>query len=110
MIKQWDIFWADLNPVIWSEQSWIRPVLVLQKTELNEIFNTVFIAPITSNLESKWYMLTHYIWKAESWLIKDSVVLVFQARCISKLRLTRKIWELTNSDLELVKKELNKLI
>ena len=108
-INYWDIFLADLDPVKWSEQWWLRPVLVFQKSKLNEIFNTIFIIPITSNLKAKWYMLTYFLDKKISNLDKDSICLIFQPRTISKERLIRKIWEINENDLNKIKLELNKL-
>jgi len=108
-ILYWDIFLADLDPVKGSEQWWLRPVLVFQKTSLNNIFNTIFILPITSNLKSKWYMLTYFLDKNRSWLDKDSVCLVFQPRTISKERLIKKIWEINEYDLNKIKLEINRL-
>ena len=108
-IKFWDIFLADLDPVKWSEQWWFRPVLVFQKTQLNNIFNTIFIIPITSNLKAKWYMLTYFLDKNISWLDNDSVCLVFQPRTIAKERLIKKVWTLKQNDLLKIKQELNKL-
>ena len=108
-IKIWEIFLVNLDPVKWSEQWWLRPVLIFQKTALNEIFNTVFIIPITSNLKAKWYMLTYFLNKNISWLDKDSVCLVFQPRIIAKERLIKKIWEISEKDLEHIKMELDKL-
>lgn len=108
-IKFWDIFLADLDPVKWSEQWWLRPVLVFQKTELNSIFNTIFIIPITSNIKAKWYMLTYFIDKKISNLDKDSICLIFQPRTISKERLIKKVWDLSQNELKNIKQELNKL-
>ncbi len=108
-IENWDIFLANLNPALGNEQGWLRPIIILQKTQLNSILNTVFIIPITWNLEAKWYMLTYFIDKQNNGLKKDSIALVFQARCISKLRLRKKIWRLKTDDLDKIKKELNKL-
>jgi mRNA interferase MazF len=108
-INFWDIFWTDLDPVKWSEQWWLRPVLVFQNTKLNSIFNTIFIIPITSNLKAKWYMLTYFLDKKTSWLDKDSICLTFQPRTISKERLIKKVWNLWNKEMLKIKNELEKL-
>jgi mRNA interferase MazF len=108
-INFWDIFLADLDPVKWSEQWWLRPVLIFQKTNLNQIFNTVFVIPITSSLKAKWYMLTYFLDKTLSNLNKDSVCLIFQPRTIAKQRLIRKVWTIKDDELRLIKNELNKL-
>lgn len=108
-IKFWEIFLANLDPVKWSEQWWLRPVLIFQKTNLNNIFNTILILPITSNLKAKWYMLTYFISKDVSWLDRDSICLAYQPRTISKLRLIKKIWEIEEKELRKIKQELNRL-
>ncbi len=108
-INFWDIFLADLDPVKWSEQWWLRPVLIFQNTKLNEIFNTIFVIPITSQLKAKWYMLTYFLDKNISWLDKDSICLIFQPRTISKQRLIKKVWEISNDWLESIKIELEKI-
>lgn len=108
-IKFWDIFLANLDPVKWSEQWWFRPVLVFQKTNLNNIFNTIFIIPITSNTKAKWYMLTYFLDKKITNLDKDSICLIFQPRTISKERLIKKVWEVSVEALINIKNELEKL-
>ncbi len=108
-IEFWDIFLANLSPVIWAEQWWYRPVLIFQKSQLNKIFNTIFIIPITSQLKAKWYMLTYFLDKKDSSLDKDSICLIFQPRTISKKRLIKKIWKIDLDWLKKIKNELDKL-
>ena len=108
-INFWDIYLANLDPVKWSEQWGLRPVLVFQKTKLNSIFNTIFIIPITSNIQAKWYMLTYFLDKSISWLDKDSICLIFQPRTISKERLIKKVWNIKQEELLKIKNELDKL-
>ncbi len=108
-IEFWDIFLANLDPVKWSEQWWYRPILIFQKTNLNDIFNTIFILPITSNLKAKWFMLTYFLDKKVTNLDKNSVCLVFQPRTIAKERLVKKVWNISKIDLENIKNELEKL-
>lgn len=109
-IESGDIFLADLNPVKGNEQWWLRPVLIFQKSYLNNIFKTVLIIPITSNLKAKWYMLTHFLSKKESNLKRDSICLIFQPRTISKERLIRKVGKIGNKKIEDIKNELYKLL
>ena len=108
-IQFWEIFLANLDPVKWNEQWWLRPVLVFQKTSLNTIFNTVFILPITSNLKAKWYMLTYFLDKKITNLDKDSICLIFQPRTIARERLIKKIWQIKGIDLKNIRNELEKL-
>ena len=85
-IKRGDIFYADLSPVIGSEQGGIRPVLIVQNDVGNRFSPTVIAAAITSQ-QSKANLPTHI----PSGLAKDSVVLLEQVRTIDKKRLKEKM-------------------
>ena len=93
-IKRGDIFYADLSPVVGSEQGGIRPVLIVQNDVGNKFSPTVIAAAITSR-QSKANLPTHIMLDADrSGLLKDSVVLLEQIRTIDKRRLKEKIGEL----------------
>ena len=86
-----DIYYADLSPVVGSEQGGVRPVLVIQNDVGNKYSPTVIIAAITSQL-SKAKLPTHIELSKEKYsLIKDSVVLLEQIRTLDKRRLKEKI-------------------
>ena len=86
-----DIFYADLSPVIGSEQGGIRPVLIVQNDVGNRFSPTVIAAAITSQ-QSKANLPTHIPLNADSsGLAKDSVVLLEQVRTIDKKRLKEKM-------------------
>lgn len=86
-IKRGDIFYADLSPVVGSEQGGLRPVLVVQNNIGNKYSPTIIVAAITSQL-SKAKLPTHLSLPAETFnLPKDSVVLFEQLRTIDKRRL-----------------------
>ena len=90
-IKRGDIFYADLSPVIGSEQGGIRPVLVIQNDIGNKYSPTVIVCAITSKL-AKAKLPTHI--ELESFvynLPKDSVCLLEQIRTLDKTRLKEKI-------------------
>jgi len=90
-IKKGDIFYADLNPVVGSEQGGTRPVLVVQNDIGNQYSPTTIIAAITSQLD-KAKLPTHVeLAKDKCGLEKDSVVLLEQIRTIDKRRLKDKI-------------------
>ena len=96
-IKRGDIYYADLSPVVGSEQGGLRPVLVIQNNIGNRFSPTVIIAAITSKI-SKPKMQTHVaVAKSKDWLGKDSVILLEQIRTIDKRRLQRKITHLDDS-------------
>lgn len=90
-IKRGDIFYADLSPVIGSEQGGIRPVLIVQNDVGNKFSPTVIAAAITSQ-SAKANLPTHIRLNASgSGLSKDSVVLLEQIRTIDKKRLKEKM-------------------
>ena len=94
MVKRGDIFYADLSPVVGSEQGGIRPVLVVQNDVGNKYSPTVIVAAITSKI-NKAKMPTHIEIEGEKHgLTKDSVILAEQIRTIDKRRLKEKIGHL----------------
>ena len=96
-VKRGDIFYADLSPVIGSEQGGIRPVLVVQNDVGNKFSPTVICAAITSKI-NKAKLPTHVeIDAAEYELVKNSVILLEQIRTIDKRRLKEKICHLDES-------------
>lgn len=93
-VKRGDIFYADLSPVIGSEQGGIRPVLVVQNDVGNKFSPTVICAAITSKI-NKAKLPTHVeINAAEYEIVKNSVILLEQIRTIDKRRLKEKICHL----------------
>lgn len=91
VVKRGDVFYADLSPVIGSEQGGVRPVLVIQNDVGNKYSPTIIIAAITSQI-NKAKLPTHIEINAEDFgLPKDSVVLLEQIRTIDKKRLREKI-------------------
>lgn len=90
-IKRGDIFYADLSPVVGSEQGGIRPVLIIQNNIGNKFSPTVIVAAITSQ-HSKANLPTHISLSAQGCgLAKDSVVLLEQIRTLDKKRLKEKM-------------------
>ncbi|MDD6762131.1 MAG: type II toxin-antitoxin system PemK/MazF family toxin [Clostridiales bacterium] len=95
-VKRGDIFYADLSPVVGSEQGGIRPVLIVQNDVGNKYSPTVIAAAITSRI-NKAKMPTHIELSANLYgLNKDSVVLLEQIRTIDKRRLREKIGRLSS--------------
>ena len=93
-IKRGDIYYADLSPVIGSEQGGIRPVLVVQNDIGNKYSPTVIAAAITSKL-GKAKLPTHIdIFATDVGLARDSVVLLEQIRTLDKRRLKEKMGHL----------------
>lgn len=96
IVKRGDIYYADLSPVIGSEQGGVRPVLIVQNDVGNKYSPTVIAAAITSQI-NKAKMPTHIEIGAENYgLNKDSVILLEQIRTIDKQRLREKIGRLSD--------------
>ena len=93
-VKRGDIFYADLSPVVGSEQGGLRPVLIIQNDVGNRYSPTVIAAAITSRM-GKTRMPTHIDIHAEKvGLAKDSVILLEQIRTLDKRRLKEKMGHL----------------
>lgn len=91
VIKRGDMFYADLSPVVGSEQGGIRPVLVIQNNIGNKYSPTVIVSAITSQL-NKNKLPTHIEIDSEEYGLKsDSIILTEQIRTIDKSRLKEKI-------------------
>ena len=100
IVKRGDIYYADLSPVIGSEQGGIRPVLIVQNDVGNKYSPTVIAAAITSQI-NKAKMPTHIELPASEYgLYKDSVVLLEQIRTIDKKRLREKVAHLDKGLME----------
>jgi mRNA interferase MazF len=91
MIKRGEIYFAQLNPVVGSEQGGIRPVLVIQNDIGNQYSPTTIVLAITSQI-NKAKLPTHVELRAEQYgLERDSVILAEQIRTIDKTRLKQRI-------------------
>ncbi len=96
-VKRGDIYYADLSPVIGSEQGGLRPVLIVQNDVGNKYSPTVIAAAITSRL-GKTRLPTHIDVYADRFgLAKNSVILLEQIRTIDKRRLKEKMGHLDDS-------------
>jgi len=96
-VKRGDIYFADLSPVVGSEQGGVRPVLIVQNNVGNKFSPTVIAAAITSQI-NKARLPTHIELSAQSFgLTKDSVILLEQIRTIDKKRLKEKMGKLDDN-------------
>lgn len=105
MINKGDVYYADLNPVIGSEQGGIRPVVILQNDIGNKYSPTTIVAPMTT--KTKTYVPMHVKLK-ESFLAKKSTLLLEQIRTIDKKRLIKKIGSLSENSMAEIAKLLDK--
>jgi mRNA interferase MazF len=107
-ILRGDIHWADLNPVIGSEQGGLRPVLILSQNVFNERSGTVIAVAITSQPQRAGYPLTLEL--ADTKLPKQSWVKISQIRTLSVKRVGKKLGKASDEELALIIDGLNEII
>ena len=107
-ILRGDIHWADLNPVIGSEQGGSRPVLILSHNVFNERSGTVIAVAITSQPQKPGYPLSIELVDAK--LPKKSWVKISQIRTLSTRRIGKRISKASDEELTLIIEGLNEII
>ena len=107
-ILRGDIYWADFNPVIGSEQGGLRPVLVLSHNVFNERSGTVIAVALTSQPQRAGYPLTCELDNAK--LPKKSWVKISQIRTLSVQRIRKKISKASEEELAIIIEGLNEII
>ncbi|MBS4202306.1 type II toxin-antitoxin system endoribonuclease NdoA [Bacillus sp. FJAT-49732] len=106
VVKRGDVYFADLSPVVGSEQGGVRPVLVIQNDIGNRFSPTVIVAAITAQIQ-KAKLPTHVEIDAKKYgFERDSVLLLEQIRTIDKQRLTDKITHLDEEMMDKVDEAL----
>ena len=105
-IRRGDIYYAELNPVVGSEQGGTRPVLIISNNMGNRHSPTVIIAAITSRVQTKSKLPTHTAVNDFEGLDKDSVVLLEQIRTVDKKRLKQYMGMMTAETMARVDKAL----
>lgn len=101
-VKRGDIYYADLSPVVGSEQGGVRPVLIIQNDTGNKYSPTVIAAAITSQI-GKARLPTHIELEARSYgLSRDSVILLEQIRTLDKSRLRERMGQLDGETMDRV--------
>lgn len=107
-ILRGNIYWADLNPVIGSEQGGLRPVLVLSHNVFNERSGTVIAVALTSQPQRAGFPLTLEL--EEKNLPKKSWVKISQIRTLSVKRIGKKIAAVSDEELSIIIEGLNEII
>ncbi len=107
-ILRGDVYWADLNPVIGSEQGGLRPVLVLSHNVFNERSGTVIAVALTSQPQRAGYPLTLEL--SGTKLPKKSWVKISQIRTLSVKRIRKKISKVSEEELAMIVEGLNEII
>lgn len=106
IVKKGDLYFADLSPVVGSEQGGVRPVLVVQNDVGNKYSPTIIVAAVTSQSKAK--LPTHVELAAtQGGLSKNSVVLLEQLRTIDKQRLKERIGTLSEAQIPSVNEALS---
>lgn len=106
MIRRGDIFYADLSPVVGSEQGGVRPVLVIQNNVGNRHSPTVICAAITSKM-NKAKLSTHIEISTRDYkIVKNSVILLEQIRTIDKQRLKEYVCHIDSAMMQKVDKAI----
>ena len=102
MIKRGELYYADLSPVVGSEQGGVRPILIVQNDTGNKYSPTIIAAAVTSKL-TKAKLPTHIELSGNEYgLSKDSVILLEQIRTLDKRRLKERIGELPTTTMNKV--------
>lgn len=102
MIKRGELYYADLSPVVGSEQGGVRPILIVQNNTGNKYSPTIIAAAVTSKL-TKAKLPTHIeLCANEFGLSKNSVILLEQIRTLDKRRLKERIGELPSNTMKKV--------
>lgn len=109
MYLQGEIYLANLNPSLWKEQSWIRPILIISWDSFNKNWNILMICPITSKLKNLYWDLILKPTK-ENWLKENSEILCCQIRTITVERLIKKIGKIKQEEIQIVINWVNILL
>lgn len=99
VVERGELYYADLEPSVGSEQGGIRPVLIIQNDMGNYHSPTTIIAALTTKVDRISILPIHYMIQARAGLRKDSTVLLEQVRTIDKSRLLTRIGKLSHDEL-----------
>lgn len=106
-IKQYEIWIADLNPKFGTEAGKTRPVAVIQSDLLNKFHPSTIVCPITTNVKADANILRVHLTKRSSKLKEDCDIMIDQVRAIDNKRLLKKIGDLNQEQIELIKTNLS---
>ena len=106
-IKQYEIWIADLNPRFGTEAGKTRPVAVIQSDLLNKFHPSTIVCPITTNVKVDADILRVHLMKGSSKLKEDCDIMIDQVRAIDNKRLLKKIGDLNQEQIELIRTNLS---
>jgi len=102
-IKQYDVFWVNLDPTEGSEMAKKRPCVIISPNEMNDCLNTVTIAPLTSNLMP-------IFWRVKVFFNKQNgIIALDHIRSVSKSRLNKRMGHLQTSEIQAVKQTIKEI-
>ena len=107
MIKRGDVYWADLQPTVGSEQGGVRPVMILQNDKGNYFSSTVIIAPMTAKTGKHNLPIHVTVYAGEAGIGRTSMVLLEQIRTLDKHRLRERAGQITPEDQKRVDQALD---
>ena len=107
MIKRGDVYWADLQPTVGSEQGGVRPVMILQNDKGNYFSSTVIIAPMTAKTGKHNLPIHVTVYAGEAGIGRTSMVLLEQIRTLDKHRLRQRAGQITPEDQKRVDQALD---
>lgn len=107
-IKKGEIYLADMDPAIGSEQGGVRPVLILQNNKGNKYSPTTIVACLTSRINTKRKLPTHYLLPTDIGLKYPSMVMLEQVFTIDKSRLIKRITRLSKHDMHCIESQIRK--
>ena len=99
-IRKWNIYRANLDPVIGSEQGKSRPVLIISEDDINELLNIVNVIPLTTKKKNRVIYPNEVFIPTDFGLENDSIALCHQIRTIDKRRLSKLYGELSSDYLQ----------
>jgi len=105
-IKQYELWIADLNPKFGTEAGKTRPVIILQTDLLNRFHPSTIICPITTNVKSEATILRVHLTKGSAKLKEDCDIMIDQIRAIDNKRLLKKIGDLDQEKIDMIKTNL----
>ena len=107
-IKKGDICLADMDPAIGSEQGGVRPVLILQNNKGNKYSPTTIVACLTSRINTKKQLPTHYLLPDDIGLKYPSMVMLEQIFTIDKTRLIKRITRISKYDMHCIESQIRR--
>lgn len=102
MVKRGEVWYADLNPTLGSEQAGVRPVLIIQNDVVNRFTTTVLTIPLTTNLRRAGLPTCVRVNAEEGGLALDSVLICHQTRALDRNRLREKLGEVSDQTMTAV--------